>query len=251
MAGPQQVIAQSITLTPPHRPLPKVLTGAMSSTSTAKENVIFLTRPPSSIALLVLLLVDRGQHGHSAWTIALQNLGASCDALCIPLPLSLSASIYLFLYYLFLKWLIYVLLKIAKWRGICACDLQSKENKITRSNNGLICMNFHSSFSFQSENINISLLFPMITVYKANSGWKWLFYCGREGKQSYNGEMEEGMDMQHKTAKKEMAKESAEPVLNPLQKFLRPRNHLEDIKFGLTTIAELHYEMPRKLFSPH
>lgn len=55
--------------------------------------------------------------------------------------------------------------------------------------------------------------------------------------------------MQHKTVKKETAKESAEPALNPLQKFTH--NHLEDIKFGLTTIAELHYEMPRKLFSPH
>lgn len=41
-------------------------------------------------------------------------------------------------------------------------------------------------------------------------------------KQSFNGEMEEGMNMQHKTVKKEMAKESAEPALSPLQKFLHP-----------------------------
>lgn len=104
MAGPQQIIAQSVTLTPPHCPLP-VLPGAMSSTSTAKENVFYLGRPPPSIAPLVLLLVDRGQHGHSAWSIALQPLGASCDALCILLPLSLSASasVYLFLYCLLLK----------------------------------------------------------------------------------------------------------------------------------------------------
>lgn len=102
MAGPQQIIAQSVTLTPPHCPLPKVLPGAMSSTSTAKENVFYLGRPPPSIAPLALLLVDRGQHGHSAWSIALQPLGASCDALCI-LSLSASASVYLFLYCLLLK----------------------------------------------------------------------------------------------------------------------------------------------------
>lgn len=178
MTGPQQIIAQSVTLTPPHCPLSKVLPVAMSSTSTAKENVIYLTRPPSSIAPLVLLLVDRGQHGHSAWSIALQPLGASCNALRLSLPLSIC-----FYIFLLLKWLIYVFLKIAKWAGICACDLQWKENKITTSNNGLLCMNLHSSFSLQSENINISVLFPVITVYKANAGWERLvFYCGREGK---------------------------------------------------------------------
>lgn len=63
-AEPQQIIAQSITLTPPHHPLSKVLPDAMSSTSTAKENVIYLTRLPSSIAPLVLLLLDTVSMGN-------------------------------------------------------------------------------------------------------------------------------------------------------------------------------------------
>lgn len=92
------------TLNPPHCPLPKVLPGAMSSISIAKENVIYLTGPPSYIAPLVLLLVDRGQHEHSAWSIALQPLGAGCNALCILLPLSLFAfaSIYISVFFFFI-----------------------------------------------------------------------------------------------------------------------------------------------------
>lgn len=42
------------------------------------------------------------------------------------------------------------------------------------------------------------------------------------GKKSYNGEMEEGINMQHKTVGKKTAKESTEPALNPLHKFLHP-----------------------------
>lgn len=112
----------------------------------------------------------------SAWALCMVHSSAAPWG-------ELQCTVDLVLYCLLLKWLIYVLLKIAKWGGSCACDLQWKENKITTSNNGLVCMNLHSSFSLQSENINIFVLFPMITVYKANTGWKWLvFNRGREEK---------------------------------------------------------------------
>lgn len=56
-------------------------------------------------------------------------------------------------------------------------------------------------------------------------------------KQSYSGEMEEGMTMQHKTVKKE-AERVRRAYVEPTADILVPCNHLEDIKFGLTTIAK-------------
>lgn len=109
----------------------------------------------------------------SAWALCMvQSSAAPWGKLrsTVYSAVSVSLCLCLFSYFLLLKWLIYVLLKIAKWGGICACDLQWKENKITTSNNGFVFMNLHSSFSLQSENINISVLFSMITVYKASTG---------------------------------------------------------------------------------
>lgn len=57
-------------------------------------------------------------------------------------------------------------------------------------------------------------------------------------RQSYSGEMEEGMNVQHKTVKKEMAERVRRACVEPTAEILVPCNHLEDIKFGLTTIAE-------------
>lgn len=57
-------------------------------------------------------------------------------------------------------------------------------------------------------------------------------------KQSYSREMEEGMNMQRKTVKKEMVKRVRRACVEPTAEILVPSNHLEDIKFGLTTIAE-------------
>lgn len=111
-------------------------------------------------------------------------------------------------------------------------------------------MNLHSSFGLQSENINISVLFPMITVYKARLGWKWIVFGG--GAETQWSEIEHKHTTQHKAERKKNKQTSVQSlgwttagVLSP------PHNHFEDIKFGLATIAELHCEMPRKLFSSH
>lgn len=73
-------------------------------------------------------------------------------------------------------------------------------------------MNLHSSFSLQSENINISVLFPMITVYKASLGWKWIMLGG--GVEIQWSEMSTQHNATQSREKKEQAKESAEPALN-------------------------------------
>lgn len=78
-----------------------------------------------------------------------------------------------------------------------------------------------SVFKVKISTFLYSSLWSRFTKQTADESGSCSTVAGR-GKQSYNGEMEEGMDMQHKTAKKEMAKESTEPALNPLQKFLHP-----------------------------
>lgn len=91
-------------------------------------------------------------------------------------------------------------------------------------------MNLHSSFSLQSENINISVLFPMITVYKASLGWKWIVFFYVEGgwgvAEIQWSEIEEAMSnaMQHKAEgeKKRKSKRVRRVCVEPIAGILTP-----------------------------
>lgn len=73
-------------------------------------------------------------------------------------------------------------------------------------------------------------------------------------KQGWDGVRLEGHEhaTQNKTEGKKESKIVHRACFKPAAEILTaPHNHFEDITFGLTTIAESHYKMPRKLFSPH
>lgn len=81
-------------------------------------------------------------------------------------------------------------------------------------------MNLHSSFSLQSENINISVLFPMITVYKASLGWKWIVLWGG-GRDTMERDWARAHNATQSREKKEQAKEGVyRACVEPLQEFL-------------------------------